>query len=269
MITQQSTTRSIPKRSSAAIFAFIILCTAIAMSCTDMQTQGEEPSSVAVQAKPQSGQDYYEVVEQMPELIGGLGNIQEKVSYPKEALQKGIEGRVFVKFIVNKEGHVEDAEIMRGIGGGADEEALRVVQEAKFEPGFQNGEPVRVQYALPISFKLSPPTSEENSNQVFKVVDEMPNLIGGFEELRKNIRYPEEAEQAGIEGRVFMTFIVNKQGDVENAKVVRGLGSGADEEALRVIRQAEFEPGYQNGEPVRVQYSLALSFVLPEEENEQ
>ncbi|NBC05353.1 MAG: hypothetical protein GVY20_16840, partial [Bacteroidetes bacterium] len=71
MITQQSTTRSIPKRSSTAIFAFIILCTAVAMSCTDIQTQGEEPSSASIQAESQEG-DYYEVVEQMPELIGGL-----------------------------------------------------------------------------------------------------------------------------------------------------------------------------------------------------
>lgn len=268
MITQQKPNRPTPKWSSLAIFAFIILSTTIAMSCTDMQTQGDETSDAVLQAE--SGEEgYFEVVEQMPELIGGLESISNKITYPEEARQNGVEGRVFVKFIVNKDGNVENAEVMRGIGSGADEEALRVVREAKFKPGFQDGEPVRVQYALPITFRLGSTTSDVNSDQVFKIVDEMPELIGGFEELRENIRYPEEAKQAGIEGRVYMTFVVNKQGDVENAKVVRGLGAGADEEALRVIRQAKFEPGYQNGEPVRVQYSIAIAFVLPREENQQ
>lgn len=359
MITQQSTTRSIPRRSSVAIFTFIILCTAVAMSCTDMQTDsvfdeegvnlmtdvdhngergyhqikffpsneeffekekekvdqlnrvssehihsievykgqqaidmfGQQASAGAIiintQLNPNSYNEvlnalgmeeqdisvtpsapFLKVSEEMPQLIGGLEEIQKKIEYPEEALKKGIEGRVFVQFIVNKNGNVSDAKVIRGIGGGADEEALRVVREAKFEPGYQNGVPARVQYALPISFKLSPPTSDENPDQIYKVVDDMPDLIGGFEGLRDQIQYPQEAKQAGIEGRVYMTFVVNKQGDVEDATVVRGLGAGADEEALRVIRQAKFEPGYSNGEPVRVQYSLALSFVLPEEENQ-
>lgn len=266
MITQQKPNRPIPKGSSLAIFAFIILSTTIAMSCTDMQTQSDESANAILQAESEQG--YFEAVEQMPELIGGLESISSKITYPEKARQNGVEGRVFVKFIVNKDGNVENAEVVRGIGNGADKEALRVVREAKFKPGFQDGQPVRVQYALPISFRLSSATSDVNSDQVFKIADEMPELIGGFEELRENIRYPEGARQAGVEGRVYLTFIVNKQGDVEDAKVVRGLGAGTDEEALRVIRQAKFEPGYQNGEPVRVQYSIGIAFVLPQNESQ-
>lgn len=270
MITQQKPNRPIPKWSSLAIFAFIILSTAIAMSCTDMQTQGDESADAILQAESEQG--YFEAVEQMPELIGGLESILIKISYPEEARQNGVEGRVFVKFIVNKEGNVENAEVVRGIGNGADEEALRVVREAKFKPGFQNGEPVRVQYALPISFRLSPPTNESTNaptNGVLKVVDEMPELKGGLEEIIKKIRYPEEAKQAGIEGRVFVQFVVNTDGDVEDAKVVRGIGGGADEEALRVVQQAKFTPGYLNGEPVRVQFSLPVYFRLAPAENQQ
>lgn len=99
-------------------------------------------------------EDFFTVVEEMPELIGGMEELQGKINYPDEARKAGIEGQVVVQFIVNEEGQVEDPEVVRGIGGGADEEALRVVQEAEFEPGMQRGEPVRVQYSLPIIFRL-------------------------------------------------------------------------------------------------------------------
>ncbi len=70
------------------------------------------------------------------------------------ARKAGIEGRVIIQFIVNEQGSVEDPRVVRGIGGGCDEEALRAVRQAKFKPGRQRGQPVRVQYSLPIVFKL-------------------------------------------------------------------------------------------------------------------
>lgn len=100
-------------------------------------------------------EDFFTVVEQMPELIGGLQELQSKIEYPEAARRAGIEGRVYVQFIVNEQGQVEDPQVVRGIGGGADEEALRAVREAEFRPGMQRGRPVRVQYSLPIVFRLS------------------------------------------------------------------------------------------------------------------
>ncbi len=100
-------------------------------------------------------QDYFTVVEQMPQLIGGLAGLQSKVEYPQMAARAGIEGRVTVQFTVNEQGEVENPQVIRGIGGGCDEEALRVVSEAQFKPGYQRGRPVRVQYSLPVVFKLS------------------------------------------------------------------------------------------------------------------
>src|SRR5699024_11255280 len=99
-------------------------------------------------------EDFFQAVEQMPELIGGLAELQSKIDYPEQAAKAGIEGLVTVQFIVDKEGNVENPEVIRGIGGGADEEALRVVKKAKFKPGRQRGKPVRVQYSLPIRFRL-------------------------------------------------------------------------------------------------------------------
>jgi len=98
--------------------------------------------------------EIYVVAEQMPDLQGGMADLQGKVEYPKEAKEAGIEGRVTVQFVVDKLGEVRKAKVIRGIGDGADEEALRVVKKAKFDPGEQDGELVCVQYALSINFRL-------------------------------------------------------------------------------------------------------------------
>ncbi|MEX2602254.1 MAG: energy transducer TonB [Balneolaceae bacterium] len=103
---------------------------------------------------------------------------------------------------------------------------------------------------------------EEPEEDFFKVVEQMPELIGGLSELQSKITYPERARRAGIEGRVFVQFIVNEQGEVENPQVIRGIGAGCDEEALRAVRDAQFRPGLQRGRPVRVQYSLPIVFRL-------
>lgn len=99
-------------------------------------------------------QDFFLAVETMPEIIGGMKGIQQKIQYPELAVKANIEGRVYVQFIVNEKGEVENPVVLRGIGGGCDEEALRVIEETKFTPGLQRGRPVRVRYALPIIFML-------------------------------------------------------------------------------------------------------------------
>ena len=98
--------------------------------------------------------NFFVVVEQMPQLRGGLANIQRKVRYPEEARRMGIEGRVTVQFIVGVDGSIDNPRVIRGIGGGCDEEAIRVIKTATFNPGMQRGRPVRVQYSLPIVFRL-------------------------------------------------------------------------------------------------------------------
>lgn len=107
-----------------------------------------------------------------------------------------------------------------------------------------------------------PPEEDEEEEDFFVVVEEMPKLIGGMAKLQSSVKYPEMARRAGIEGRVTVQFIVNEQGKVENARVVRGIGGGCDEEALKAVQQAQFEPGMQRGRPVRVQYALSINFRL-------
>ena len=101
----------------------------------------------------------YEKAEVMPEFPGGeqamIDFVAKNVTYPKEAMEKEISGRVLVGFIVEKDGSITKTEVAKGIGGGCDEEALRVVKAMpKWKPGKQDGKPVRVHFLLPISFKL-------------------------------------------------------------------------------------------------------------------
>ena len=104
--------------------------------------------------EPEPEPEIFVVVEQMPELIGGLGEIQKKIKYPEIARKAGVEGRVIIQFIVDESGNVSEPAVVRGIGAGCDEEALRVVREAKFKPGKQRGKSVKVKMSLPITFKL-------------------------------------------------------------------------------------------------------------------
>jgi protein TonB len=79
--------------------------------------------------------------------------------------------------------------------------------------------------------------------------------------LEKNIKYPKEASKNDVKGRVILTFVVDRSGRVIDARILRGIGSGCDEEALRVINASPaWNPGIQNGMPVRVQYSIPIAF---------
>ena len=97
--------------------------------------------------------------EVSPEFVGGMDALYqylaENIQYPEQAKTDGVQGRVMVRFVVEKDGSITDAEVMRGIGGGCDEEALRVVNAMPYwTPGKQNGEAVRTQFTLPVVFKL-------------------------------------------------------------------------------------------------------------------
>jgi protein TonB len=108
----------------------------------------------------------------------------------------------------------------------------------------------------------APRPTEPPPPEVFVLVEEMPQLVGGLATLARHIRYPEIAKRAGVEGWVIVRFIVDEMGRVREAEVVRGIGAGCDEEALRALHQMEFTPGKQRGQPVAVKMSLPVTFRL-------
>ena len=99
--------------------------------------------------------EIFEVVEQMPELVGGIEGLQGRIDYPEFARRAGIEGRVFVQFVVDEQGNPSDIRVVRGIGGGCDEAAVAAVRASRFSPGLQRGRPVKVRMSLPVTFRLS------------------------------------------------------------------------------------------------------------------
>ncbi len=108
---------------------------------------------------------------------------------------------------------------------------------------------------------------EVEEAQIFTVVESMPSFPGGDKArirfLNENIEYPKMARESGIQGRVYVTFVVERNGLVTDVKILRGIGGGCDEEAIRVVKaMPKWIPGKQRGKPVRVQFTLPIKFTL-------
>lgn len=108
---------------------------------------------------------------------------------------------------------------------------------------------------------------QEAPKEIFTVVEEQPGYPGGDEArikyLQDNIKYPDEAKELGVQGKVFVTFVVEVDGSITDVRVLRGIGAGCDEEAIRVVRgMPKWVPGKQRGVPVRVQFNLPIKFTL-------
>ncbi|MEX0599539.1 MAG: M56 family metallopeptidase [Rhodothermales bacterium] len=143
------------KQKGLAVFILLLSITIGAVACSDVLVESTADADAQTSARTEaSSGDTFVVVEDMPELIGGLESIQENLHYPELAAKAGIEGRVIVQFVVDEEGRVVDPEIVRGIGSGLDEAALAAVRTAEFKPGLQRGKPVQVKMSLPVTFML-------------------------------------------------------------------------------------------------------------------
>ncbi len=103
---------------------------------------------------------------------------------------------------------------------------------------------------------------EEEEQEIFMVVENQPELVGGMKALQQAVDYPDFAKKAGIEGRVIVQFVVDKQGNVKNPKVTRGVHKLLNEEAVKAVKEQSFKPGKQRGESVKVQMSLPVTFRL-------
>ena len=115
-----------------------------------------QPLPPAIEDERNSGEDpaYYLSVEVMPEPIGGMKAIYKKITYPKKAKENGIEGTVIIRVLIEKDGEVKDAQVIKGIGYGCDEAARLAIFYHRFKPGLQRGKRVKVQMDIPVEFKL-------------------------------------------------------------------------------------------------------------------
>ncbi|MCC5906757.1 MAG: TonB family protein [Balneolaceae bacterium] len=253
MIAQQNLNKPIPKRSSLAIFGTIILCTVIAMACTDMQTQevfDNEELNLMTDVDRTGERGYHQILIFMSD--------EEQAERHQDAI---------TQLMQTQPGQIMSVNVLKG------DTAIEKYGERGTDGVIEINTNIDEESYNTVLRTLGMETEDlnlydpEEAQDFFVVVEEMPELIGGLESIQQEIRYPEMARRAGIEGRVYVQFIINENGDVEYARVIRGIGGGADEEALRVVNMAKFEPGMQRGQPVRVQYALPIFFQLPENES--
>lgn len=205
--------------------------------------------------------------EKMPEFPGGIDSLKKfivtNVKYPQEAIEKNIQGTVYLRFIIAKTGKVDNVQVTRGIDPFLDNEAIRVIKMLPdFEPGIQNQKPVAVWYSVPLVFQLP----EEDP---LPIAEQMPIFPGGELALRQyiseNITYPEEAINNNIEGSVYMKFVITKEGKVEDVSLISSPNEMLNNEAIRLIQSLpDFSPGMQDGKPVSVWYSFPVTFKIKE-----
>ena len=269
-------------RIKYALFVPLAAALLIASNISCISSEKQEEISEKQESRAAEG-EVFQVVEEMPEFPGGMAEcmkwLNQNIKYPADAKEKGVQGRVIVQFVVEKDGTIVNAKVVRGVDPDLDAEALRVVnQSPKWKPGKQKGEAVRVKYTLPIMFRLgndssdskaaeAPREAKVDENGVHQVCEEMPEFPGGMAEcmkyLSKNINYPEDCKKEGVQGRVIVQFVVDKDGSIKDPTIARGVHPSLDKEALRVLSSMpNWKPGKQKGEAVKVKYTIPVMFRL-------
>ena len=216
---------------------------------------------------------HYATVEQKPMFNGEDAGkftfwVFDQIKYPEEAYKSGAQGRVTLQFVISKKGDVKDVKVAKSSGNELlDNEALRVVSMSPaWTPGKVEGKPVDVLYTFPVVFKLQ----GETDDVPFAVVEQKPTFGGndtGMEFTKwvfGQIKYPEEAKEKQIQGRVTLQFTIAKDGNVKDVSVAKSSGSKIlDDEAVRVVSMSpQWEPGKQNGEPVNVKFTFPVVFQM-------
>jgi TonB family protein len=220
--------------------------------------------------------------------------------YPAAAQEEKIQGTTMIKFTV-ADGSIENVGVVAKLGGGLDAEAMRNIVAYPNYKSIKNGN-----YTIKIAYILSELPAGSNTtkknenipalkghtalNQIlivgyggvttnndnriydFVSIEKSPTFPGGMQNfyayLKKAIRYPEEAAKKNIQGKVFLSFIVEKDGSIGDVTVVRRLGGGTDEEAERLLKESpNWTPGTQNGKAVRVKFNIPISFNLSQAPN--
>lgn len=228
-----------------------------------------------------------------PIYTGGPGEMNKFISgtlrYPSDAVERNVQGLVVYTFIVEKDGTLTNFDLIHRADSSLDKEALRILQSMPpWRPAKYKEQIVRSKSYVPMYFRLNKnakavarnttnsantlgKTNPEIANsEVFSIVDKMPQYPYGDKELAgfiaHQLRYPKEARQQGVEGRILCSFIVAADGSISNIEVVQGLHSQLDKEAIRVLSlMSKWIPGENNGEKVNVKCLLPIDFTIDEE----
>jgi TonB family protein len=218
----------------------------------------------------------YTSVKIMPEFPGGEAAMKKYFADNMQSLKsaKFIKGKVFVQFVIGKDGKVEmeNVKVIKGIEPEIDENVVGFIKNMpKWTPGMRyeskSGKVTKVLARVSMTIPVDVSVEGEKGEEVFFIVEHMPEFPGGDIALRKfiaeNVKYPEEAKEKGLSGKVFVQFVIDKNGDVVSPKIVRSVDPILDNEAIRVIQSLpKWTPGSQRGNAVNVSYTYPVNFSL-------
>ncbi|MBF9238698.1 energy transducer TonB [Hymenobacter sp. BT683] len=267
----------------------LVLLSCLGFSCLSFSSHAQKRK---MPPKP-SAAEVYDSVAQPAVPLGGtekyarfLGDNQR---YPATAMQKGIQGTVKVSFIVEKTGTVNEVKVETPLSPELDAEAIRLIKSGpKWTPAKHRNQVVRQRIYVPVSFVMSPGSevvmaagkdrpittsaadiaASANPDRPAVVAPDRPTQpVGGnqafFDWIEKNQKYPLLARQRKIQGKVMVEFMVQADGSLTDARVIRKMGSGLDEEALRLIKTApKWEPAMFQGKPLKQKMVLPVLFQL-------
>ncbi|WP_299553248.1 energy transducer TonB [uncultured Porphyromonas sp.] len=218
----------------------------------------------------------------LPSFPGGLDSLraylEQRIVYPKEALQKKIQGQVLITFVVQPDGQLSDMSILRGADLPLDKEAMRVVRSMpRWVPGKENGIAVAKSVTIPITFKLPTsssatyapnPTSQREAKSQEVEDNLQPMFPGGDQALiaymSDNLVYPEEAVKKQLQGRLLVRFVVEPDGQLSQVGIHRSIHPLLDAEAVRMVKSMpRWIPARNNGVAVAAPMMLPITFKLP------
>ncbi|QDA60790.1 energy transducer TonB [Hymenobacter jejuensis] len=261
-------------RSTARRLALFLALSAAGLTTAQAQQKLKYP-------KPQAD-EIFDAVEKPAVPLGGVEAyaqyLAEHQQYPTAALQKGVQGTVPVTFVVEKTGVISNVTVDKPLAPELDAEAIRLIKGGpKWKPAQHRNANVRQRVTVPVTFAIpagaadaasAPATAGGTPDQPQTVKPDQPaRPVGGtdafFEWIQKNQRYPALARQRKVEGRVMMEFIVQKDGTLTDIKPTKRLGSGCDEEAIRLLKAApKWQPAHYQGQPMRQKMVLPVVFQL-------
>jgi TonB family protein len=262
------------------------------VACSDSvapSTSPEAPTATESSATTDD-EEVFMVVEDPPELVGGMEALQEAVSYPEMAKEAGIEGRAIVQFVVDENGNVTDPTVTRGAHELLNEAAIEAVKEQEFNPGKQRGEPVKVQMSIPVTFRLPDDDSSSTSTSQLGSKRQVNSATAGLDaikhyntegdpsdiaslsrktrvRLHEAVTYPALARKAGMEGRVLVRFTVNDRGQAENPQVEnhQNVPDLLSKAALQAVKDVTHTPEYQSDNLAGKEIGIRFEFLLPDD----
>lgn len=211
--------------------------------------------------------------------------ISRELNYPEDALDQKVEGEVWLKFNVMKDGRVEQLHVWKSLGPSCDEEALRIAGLIQWHPGRVGDVSVDAEHSLVITF--SPKHYQKWQKKRRELTDELRSLpickdisIHPANRVsrppapivsegtiatwwQKNLKYPPEAMRRNIQGPLKVRFVVEPSGNISNLQALNDLGGGCVTEAFRMLRSLHWSPAVVNNERVRSQMEMEFIFKLP------